>query len=494
MKRDSNFSLRASLRDLWQVIKALAAEAGERISSTAAHLSRSIRRALAAASWRREERAAERAARRDAERKAKAQQLKPVPEQELTGKPSATPDTAVYDSPEAAPKKRPRRQRDGRRRNEYRSRIQWRTVGQMVLFSLLYWGAAIGFALLSSYGSGLASAVEDFARDILSWFGIFYWVYNNMSIILAVVYVICMIAIPMRALSRTAGHIDRIYQSAATVLDGQQPVADVPREVRDIGTLLREIKVTMTQSEQSAKEADQRKNDLVVYLAHDLKTPLASIIGYLSLLEEAPELPVEQRAKYTSITLNKAYRLEQLINEFFDITRFNLQSVELESNRIDLSFMLGQIADEFYPVLEEKGLDISLTMPRSMPVVGDADKLARVFDNLLRNAVSYSYPETTVSILTRLLDTGEVEIRVRNVGDEIPRHTLERLFEKFFRADSARRTSTGGSGLGLAIARQIVELHSGSISASSSPEFTEFCIILPIAAAEAAENQIVRFS
>ena len=149
----------------------------------------------------------------------------------------------------------------------------------------------------------------------------------------------------------------------------------------------------MQRQEQLQKEAAGRKNDLITYLAHDLKTPLTSVIGYLSLMEEVPEMPAEQRVKYVHITLDKALRLERLINEFFEITRYNLQQIVLEKESLDLSFMLVQMADEFYPILSDHGNTLKLqgTNEESIMVYGDGDKLARVFRNILKNAIAYSY-------------------------------------------------------------------------------------------------------
>ena len=243
-------------------------------------------------------------------------------------------------------------------------------------------------------------------------------------------------------------------------------------------TKLNSIKYASLRGEQLAKEAEQRKNDLVVYLAHDLKTPLTSIIGYLSLLEEAPDMPADQRAKYTGIALDKACRLEQLINEFFEITRFNLQSVELDVGKIHLSVMLYQLADEFYPMLAEKNLTLHTAIADDLTLYGDADKLARVLDNLLRNAVSYSYPDTAIE-LAAAQEGDTVCITVSNAGDPIAQPQLDRLFEKFFRLDAARQTRSGGAGLGLAIAKQIVEMHGGSITAASDAARTCFTVLLP---------------
>lgn len=217
---------------------------------------------------------------------------------------------------------------------------------------------------------------------------------------------------------------------------------------------------------------------MVVFLAHDLKTPLTSIVAYLSMLDTHPDMPIEERARYTHISLEKAIRLGELISEFFEITKFNLQNIELEKVELNLSMMLEQLADELYAVLREKNLICKVYAEENLVVEGDPDKLARVFDNLLRNAISYCYPDTLIEILAKEVD-GSVEITFANRGDQVPAEKLERLFEKFYRVDDARSSSTGGAGLGLAIAKEIVELHGGTIRAESDREQTRFIVCLP---------------
>ncbi|MCM1542539.1 MAG: HAMP domain-containing histidine kinase, partial [Blautia sp.] len=216
----------------------------------------------------------------------------------------------------------------------------------------------------------------------------------------------------------------------------------------------------------------------ITYLAHDLKTPLTSVVGYLSLLEEAPDMPGEQKAKYIHITLDKALRLERLINEFFEITRYNLQQIILEKENIDLSFMLMQMTDEFYPILREHGNTVVLKAADNLTVYGDSEKLARVFNNILKNAIAYSDAGTEISIWTEENDN-TVMIGFRNYGKTIPAQRLDAIFEKFFRLDDARATNTGGAGLGLAIAKEIVTLHGGTISADSRDRVTTFVVKLP---------------
>jgi two-component system sensor histidine kinase VanS len=266
-------------------------------------------------------------------------------------------------------------------------------------------------------------------------------------------------------------------------------------ELDSIAAKLNQIKHNLAKREKDALEAEQRKNDLVVYLAHDIKTPLTSIIGYLSLLDEEAHMPIEQKAKYIGITLEKAYRLEQLINEFFEITRFNLQTIKLYKDRIELTFMLQQMADELYPLLVSSGKQIVVEGQDGIYLWGDADKLARVFNNILKNAVAYSYPDSILKI--QAAQQGEsVVISFVNHGRPIPMQQLDQIFEKFYRLDPSRSTGLAGSGLGLAIAREIVEAHGGSIIAHSSEKETTFTVTLPVSRMEVphVEQPILRKS
>ncbi len=253
----------------------------------------------------------------------------------------------------------------------------------------------------------------------------------------------------------------------------------LPQELMPIERKLHLVQQTLQNRERATREAEQRKNDMVMYLAHDIKTPLTSVIGYLSLLSEAPEMPAEQRAKYIGITLDKAQRLEQLIDEFFEITRYNFQQQQLTLETINLYYMLVQLTDEFYPLLQAHGNTIKLQAPTELTVYGDAEKLARVFNNILKNAVAYSYPNTPICI-TAKIEEQNLEINFMNQGQTIRPQKLQSIFEKFFRLDSARASNTGGAGLGLAIAQEIVHLHGGEITASSADEITCFSVRLPV--------------
>ncbi|MDU2112455.1 MAG: HAMP domain-containing sensor histidine kinase, partial [Clostridiales bacterium] len=188
--------------------------------------------------------------------------------------------------------------------------------------------------------------------------------------------------------------------------------------------------------------------------------------------------PVEQRKKYTDIALDKSLKLEDLINEFFEITRFNLQNIELKKEEVNLSLMLKQLSDEFYPSFSAKSITCNVFSDEDIYITCDANKLARVFNNILKNALTYSYDNSEIKIIEKNFGN-YVEITFQNKGKKIPDHQLNTIFEKFYRLDSARSTNTGGSGLGLAIAKEIVELHGGKILANSNNDFTNFIIKLP---------------
>ena len=252
-----------------------------------------------------------------------------------------------------------------------------------------------------------------------------------------------------------------------------------PKEYAEISAQMSDIKQAMQRHEQMLKEEASRKNDLIAYLAHNLKTPLTSVIGYLALLDEAQDMPIEQKTKYVNIALSKALRLEKLINEFFDITRYNLQQIDLEKESINLCHMLVQMTDEFYPLLNAHGNQTEVCVDEDITVYGDSIKLARVFNNILKNAIAYSYPDTIIKIWAESTAT-DVWIYFCNKGKTIPAGKLNSIFEKFFRMDEARSTNTGGAGLGLAIAKEIITLHGGKITAESENESTTFRISLPV--------------
>lgn len=301
---------------------------------------------------------------------------------------------------------------------------------------------------------------------------------QNKGLFVAVGFIILFLIFFYLAMSKVTRYLNSIGTEIETILSNSEAPVTLEPELRPISEKLNTLKMTLKRREYEAVESEQRKNDLVVFLAHDLKTPLTSIIAYLTMLDEQPGLSEEDKKKYIHISLEKSIRLGELISEFFEITRFNLQDIVLQKETLDLSMMLEQLADESYAVLAEKSLTCSIHTDDNLLVDGDPDKLARVFDNLLRNAIAYSYPGTNIDIQA-FGEKKDIIITFSNQGDQIPPQKLNFIFEKFYRVDNARQSRTGGAGLGLSIAKEIVELHGGAIAASSSPVCTRFTVKLP---------------
>jgi two-component system sensor histidine kinase VanS len=242
---------------------------------------------------------------------------------------------------------------------------------------------------------------------------------------------------------------------------------------------MNQIKLSVLNSEKSVAQAEEKKHELVMYLAHDIRTPLTTVIGYLHLLDEAPDMLPEQRKKYIGIALNKSERLDILINELFDLTRYNTKTVSIHKTNVDLSCLLSQIADEFYPALSTNGNTVNVSADDGLTVIADSEMLARVFGNLLKNAASYSDAGSEIIISAKRKNDLAV-ITFENTGNNISPEELEKMFDKFSRLDRARASETGGAGLGLPIAKEIVELQGGTITVQSKERTITFCILLPI--------------
>lgn len=365
-------------------------------------------------------------------------------------------------------------------KNNYR-KLKIRLLLQTILVTLLT--ILVGYIVFEIF---LQDASNALVKVMTSFFNqeevarAWYWrvIGNNKEIVIVIGFLVIFFVFFYIALNVLERYLREVEAGINNITSDSKESIRLTPELKPIEKRLTEIKGTIKKQELEVLEAEQKKNDLIVYLAHDLKTPLTSIVAYLSMLDGYKDMPEGEREKYTHIALEKSVRLGELIDEFFDITKFNLQEIELENQELNLTMMLEQVADESYGVFQKKGLSCELNVEDGLVVNGDADKLVRVFDNILRNAVSYCYPNTPIRIVAKK-NADKIQITFANSGDKIPEEKLQIIFEKFYRLDEARRSKTGGAGLGLAIARKIVELHDGTIEAQSDETETRFIVTLP---------------
>lgn len=350
------------------------------------------------------------------------------------------------------------------------------------LLSTLFKGYIIQCAICSVLILGGTFLLGIITEEILRKYVLHYYLYYRtvyLYIAAVIVWGGCIIFLTYRLLKKVVAYVYELQAATGKLFDHNISYIELSPELGEIAANINQLKQEAESNARLAKENEQRKNDLIMYLAHDLKTPLSSVIGYLTLLRDEAQISEELREKYLSISLDKAERLEDLINEFFEITRFNISTITLQYTKINLTRLLEQLVYEFKPMLKEKNLQCNISAADDIMLRCDADKIQRVFDNLLRNAVIYSFENTEITISAQC--QGEiVSIVFYNHGDTIPEEKLNRLFEQFYRLDAARSTS-GGAGLGLAIARQIVELHNGTIVAESQEDQNKFSITLPLA-------------
>ena len=226
------------------------------------------------------------------------------------------------------------------------------------------------------------------------------------------------------------------------------------------------------------RESERTKNELITNVAHDLRTPLTSIIGYLELLSSGPAISQEMQKKYIDIAYVKAKRLEKLIEDLFGFTKMNYGKVAMHVSKVDIVKLLSQLLEEFYPSFKDKNLSYELqsNVPGKV-ITADGNLLARLFDNLINNAIKYGADGKRVLVQIHA-EEEVVTVSVTNYGYVIPAAELPLIFNKFYRVEQSRSTNTGGTGLGLAIAKNIVDMHGGTIQVTSDLNGTVFTVRL----------------
>lgn len=247
------------------------------------------------------------------------------------------------------------------------------------------------------------------------------------------------------------------------------------RLAKNVNDIVAKLKMAMAEE----RRTEQAKNDLITNVSHDLRTPLTSIVGYLTLIEQDNYRDEIELRYYTQVAYEKALRLNDLVDDLFEYTRYQNKGVKLQKVPLNMAEMLGQLTVQYRLQLAEVGMVCREKIADELlTVLGDGEKLARVFENLISNAIKYGREGKYVDIHA-FAENGMVVVDVVSYGEAISSIDLPYIFERFYRVEKSRAEERGGSGLGLAIAKSIVELHSGTIDAYSDEEKTIFTVKLP---------------
>jgi len=227
------------------------------------------------------------------------------------------------------------------------------------------------------------------------------------------------------------------------------------------------------------RRAEKTKRELITNVSHDLRTPLTSIIGYLGLVKEKKFTSEDQMAEYVQVAYRESEKIKKMLDDLFDYSRLSSNSNELKIRVFDLSDLIGQTIEEYKPRLDDRGFETEMQISGESIVSADPEKIHRVFDNLIVNAIKYG------------VDNSKFVIKLENVGKKVvvsftnecslsPDEDLDKLFDRFYRGDKSRSSQTSGSGLGLAICKQIISLHNGEIKAELIGNKLSFVVELPL--------------
>ena len=359
-------------------------------------------------------------------------------------------------------------------------------------FALYFTGSALGISV-GGYGKPKnlppvnVNHNKDMNPEPPEYMLISYW-NRNTTIFIAIIVIICAFILYImyflaltRRITKDMSYISGCISDIANG-EHETRIAGVDRE-DEIGEIVRQVNRMSCEIQRligAEREALQSNKDMITCVAHDLRTPLTSIIGYLQLATSVDKYTVEERQNYANIALRKARRMQGLIEELFSYTKLMSGEISLHKSEIDIIKLVEQLVEEFYPLFMENSLEYSLSQNVNSLIMNvDGELIARAVSNLISNAVKYGKDGKIVYIKLEKYER-ELQISVINFGLVIPKESIEHIFDKFYRVEGSRSASTGGTGLGLNIAQQIAILHGGDIVVKSSENGTRFTIALPV--------------
>ncbi|MHA8110616.1 sensor histidine kinase [Lactobacillaceae bacterium Melli_B4] len=313
------------------------------------------------------------------------------------------------------------------------------------------------------------------------WMNLLTW----QNILAGVMGIIDMVVIYWRLLRRyhliQLRHvIDEIHYIAAGHFDHRIPY-QVNSESQKVVESVNSLVDSVIESMNEEREIERSKDELITNVSHDIRTPLTSIIGYLGLIESGGYRSQEELLKYTHIAFFKSKQMKSLADDLFEYSKARTISTNLQHNKINVKQLIEQLAISSEWEAEKKGMEISTQCDDDhLLIEADAEKLGRVFNNLISNALKYGKGAKHIYLSAQKLNVNEAVITVANDGEPIPKKAIDQIFERFYRVETSRNKATGGTGLGLAIVQNIVESHNGFINVESNRKLTSFSIHLPI--------------
>lgn len=255
----------------------------------------------------------------------------------------------------------------------------------------------------------------------------------------------------------------RVAQAAHSVASGDYHAIPVegPNEVQELEKAFNEMT-------ERVKTGQKSQRDFVANVSHELKTPLTSIQGFAQAIFDGTANSPEALQQSASVIYSEAERMNRLVMELLDLARLDSGIANLERSPVDLGSLLQGVFDKLTPQASQAKVHLQAQVTQLPPLIGDGDRLAQVFTNLVENAIKFTPEEGQVSLAAHPSDS-QVEVAVSDTGQGIPEAELSHIFDRFYQVDKSRQGgSSHGVGLGLAIAREIVIAHHGSISAFST--------------------------
>lgn len=310
------------------------------------------------------------------------------------------------------------------------------------------------------------------------------WFRNSLPYVITPIFILTFILTFLLLTRRMVKDIIRLEQGLQIISEGNLNYRVPVNRQDELGRVASNINhMTEQLKQQIAKEREleQSKMDMITGISHDLRTPLTSIIGYIELLKSESFQDKAEYDRFIQNTYNKATHLKKLLDDLFEYTRLNAVNTQLDLKTVDLCQLLEQLLFEFEPLAQEHGIRIEKKLGDAPIMVSlDSDKIARAIDNLLMNALKYSFKPGTIHVRMSV-QHNHVTIDVENKGMPLTIEQKNRLFDRFYKVDYSRNSEgiQSGSGLGLSIARNIAELHQGTLTLEHTRNVFIFQLSLP---------------